>query len=288
MRVFESQTSGIRQALCAALLCVCAGTTGLAAKEGFKQPSFGHYQPILDRMPFGTIPPAVAAAVDPALAQTAAQTQAEQQKLAKQVSMSAVTVTPDGQTAIGFTDLSVNPPINHYVLVGETADGWSVVSADYDTETATIQKNDVSITLQLGKGLIDPASQPAKPASQRPAGLPPNGMHSSPSLGRAPGTSLPFALHRAAPSPNAPSDKPPEAAAGEAAGSYRERLLERKQLESKELRAAAKRQQEQLVKLAHEAAANEIKRREEEAAQAAANAPQPEESPQVAPPQEAQ
>ena len=290
MREFKSQTAESGKALYASLLCVCAVATALAASErGVTTQPFGHYQPILDRMPFGAEAP-VAAAVDPAQAQTAAQLQADQQKLAKQVNMSAVNVTPDGETAIGFTDLSVNPPVNHFLLVGASADGWKVVSADYDAETATIEKDGVSITLQLGKGLIDPTAQPAKGASPAAPGMTPFGLRrGSPSfrsLGGQPATTLPPAVTL----PNRPPPvKPPELAPSDAGGSYMERLRERKQQETKELQAASKKQQEQLMKLAHEAAANEIKKREAEAAaQADANAPQPNEPPLAAPAQEAQ
>ena len=288
MRVFKSQTGESGKALYASLLCMCAVATGLAASEGVTSQPFGHYQPILDRMPFGAEVP-VAAAVDPVQAQTAAQVQADQQKLASKVNMSAVNVTPDGETAIGFTDLSVNPPVNHFLLVGASADGWKVVSADYDAETATIEKDGVSITLQLGKGLIDPNAQPAKTAAPAATGMPPFGLRRGSASFRSLGGQPPVpTLPPAVTTPNRPSVKPPEPATNEEGGSYMERLRERKQQETKELQAATKKQQEQLMKLAHEAAANEIKKREEESAQADANAPPPNEVPQAAPAQEAQ
>ncbi len=127
-----------------------------AATTVYTPAPFSDYQPILDRMPFGALPPGFGqVAVDPVQTQTDAQLLAEQQKLAKQVNMSAVTITPNGATAIGFTDLSEKPPVSYYLLVGDSAGGWTVVNADYDEEWAQIEKEGVTITLQLGKGLID-------------------------------------------------------------------------------------------------------------------------------------
>ena len=132
-------------------------------------------------MPFGALPANFGQVVqEPSQVQDAAQIQAEQQKLAKQINMSCVNVTPDGTTAIGFTDLDAKPPVNYYLLVGATAGGWSVVAADYDEEWAQISKDGVTITLKLGKGLIDapptPATAVAKNAANaaiaHPAGAP--------------------------------------------------------------------------------------------------------------------
>ena len=287
MRVFKSQMSASEQAFYAALLCVCAVATGLAASEGYSPPAFGHYQPILDRMPFGALPADFnAVPVDPATIKNEEQVKADQQKLAKQINMSAVNVTPDGETAIGFTDLSEKTPINYYLMVGSTAGGWSVLSADYDEETATIEKDGVSITLKLGKGLVDPAAQPTKPGSPAAAGSPLLGLHRGLAPKGMPGerpAAPPFPAALAL--PNRLPDRPPESAHDV---SYRERLLERKQQEDKVLQAAAKKQQEQFKKMVQEVAVSEIKKREEEAAQAAANAPQPNEPLQEAPLQEVQ
>lgn len=265
-----------------------------AVTEVNAAPPFGHYQPILDRMPFGALPANFGqVAVDPAAAQTAAQVQAEQQKLAKQVNMSAVNITPEGKTAIGFTDLSAKPPLNYYLLVGASADGWNVISADYDEEIATLEKDGVTITLKLGKGLVDPASAPtgapakapalvpsapaalATAAPQAPAGVP--GLMHRPGVGTlARGGEGRPSLVRLPMESAAPMPAPQAAAAGDAAAaglrSYKERLLERKTQETEAQAAAAKQQQEQLVKLAREAAMKEIARREAEAAEAAAEA----------------
>jgi hypothetical protein len=271
----------------AALACLLGSGLCRAAVTGaYAPPAFDHYQPILDRMPFGALPDNFGQApVDPNAAKSAAEAAAEQQKLAKQVNMSAVNVTPGGQTAIGFTDLSVKPPVSHFLVVGDSADGWTVKSADYDDEIATIEKDGVAITLKLGKGLVDPATQPAPPAAAAAAAPPTPGPAARPGA-PAPGAALTRTHGHPAPSARAPlrlpSVLPDIGEESVETRSYRERLLERKTQQSEAQIAADKKQQDALVKLAREAAQKEIARREEEAAAAEAEPPleEPQEAPQ--------
>jgi hypothetical protein len=155
----------------AAGLCASAAATATAPAP------FSDYQPILDRMPFGALPVGFGQAPAVVPTQTDAQVQAEQQKLAKQINMSCINVTPEGTTAIGFTDLEAKPPVNYYLLVGTSAGGWTVVDADYDLEVAVIEKAGVTINLKLGKGLIDDATlkdliKPPAAAAQRAGAQP--------------------------------------------------------------------------------------------------------------------
>jgi len=244
--------------------------TAWASKEGYTLQPFEHYQSILDRMPFGELPPDFnATPVDPATAKTEAQTKVEQQKLAKQVNMSAVNITPAGETAIGFTDLSEKPPVNYYLLVGGEAGGWKVLNADYDEEQATIEKDGVSITLKLGKGLVD---NPAPTAAKQPEALP------TPVVGanreRPPLRGLTMIRRGGEPpglgsKPPGPEPIPGLISNGKGGGSYKERLAERQQQDTLARQSDLQKQQDQLVKLAREAAQKEIERRDAEAAQAA-------------------
>jgi len=233
----------------AAWACVCALSVGAAFAERtfaddrpYRLPPFDRYQPILDRMPFGAAPAAAAQTpADQAAAATEAEVKAEQQALAKQISMSAVNVTPKGQTAIGFTDRSVNPPANYYLRVGESANGWTVKHADFDDELATLEKDGVAITLKLGEGLVDaPAAgtTPAPPPALAAAGVP------RPATAAAHGTPT-------------------------AAQSFVDRLRERAVQKSQAEREAEARMREQFERLARETAAREIQRRQEEEALAA-------------------
>ncbi|NLF85799.1 MAG: hypothetical protein GX571_06805 [Lentisphaerae bacterium] len=139
-------------------------------------PPFSRYEIIIDRKPFGTPPPAAAA---PAAVDNAAVQQAqEEQKLARQINMVAVNKTPAGKTAVGFIDKSEKPERNYYINVGETVNGFTVVEASYEDETATLRKDEVTITLKLGQGLVKggaPAAQPAPApaAGAAPARVPP-------------------------------------------------------------------------------------------------------------------
>ena len=274
MRLFTPIRFACR--LHAAVLCVANasfGATANATGEGYTPPPFGHYQPILDRMPFGSLPANFnAVPVDPSTLQNEAQLKAEQQAVAKKINMSAVNVTPDGSTAIGFTDLSVTPPVSYYLRVGESSGGWAVLNADYDTEIATIEKDAVTITIQLGKGLVDtnamtvaalkpvPGSPPRPPAmapTLSPAPAIPSRMFPQPLGGVA--RPLPTNTTLTKGTPSVPGD----------ARSYAERLRDRTTQKTQEQVAADKKLQEQFEKLARDTATREIKRREEEAALAA-------------------
>ena len=134
------------------------------------------YTVILEKMPFGT-PPDLTALNAAATSIDDAKMKVEQQKLAETFSWTAINITPDGRTAIGFTDLSAKPPANYYMTVGESANNWKVVEADYTAETATIEKGDdtnsVRISLKFGnKTPIAPTTPGALPTNPTPLGTP--------------------------------------------------------------------------------------------------------------------
>lgn len=265
----------------ACVVCLAHGSP--ATSEIYSPPPFEHYQPILDRMPFGVLPPNFnASAADAATAKSEEQVKVEQQKLAKQVNMSAVNVTPDGGTAIGFTDLSQKPPVNYYLLVGAEADGWKVLDADFDEETATIEKEGVTVTLKLGQGLVDPAAAgaAAKPAFAhvrsplqvpRPALVPPVAAAAEARPGALRSLGITGATLRGLTTRDNASGKP------EDSRSYAERLRDRAAQQTQAQLAAEEKMREQFEKLARETANREIRRREEEAAREAAAQVQEEE-----------
>ncbi len=274
-----------RAAVCG--LCAC---TGLArASSGFTPAPFSDYQPILERMPFGAAPAAGSGSADLAPQVTDAQVQAEQQKLAQQINMSAINVTPDGATAIGFTDLGTKPPVNYYLLVGASAGGWSVVKADYDAEWAQIEKDGVTITLKLGKGLIDaaalqaltaktdgaapnklsaPADIPAADASSTAAATPavplPPGLIRRHALSGQPTPSIPGLQRFHAEAGQAKEDLKPARPEGDDAKSYMARLMERKRQENAEKEAAEQASRIKLQELARKITKEELTNRENE------------------------
>ena len=269
MFIFPSYRFGRRFAASFGVACAAFGATAnnnTARSTTYMPQPFEHYQLILDRMPFGALPAnfnAAASNVD--TSKNDAQIKAEQQAIAKKINMSAVNVTPEGSTAIGFTDLSVNPPVSYYLRVGESSGGWTVLSADFDTEIAAIEKDGVTISLKLGQGLVDappPSRTAGTAAGQPPASSGPAGKLTPPPFG-------PPGLIRIR-KPDAPTAVA-SAAEKEAAEtrSYVERLRARTSLKTKEQMAADAKRQEQIVKLARDAAASEFQRREKEKALAA-------------------
>ena len=119
--------------------------------SAYQIPPFETYRPIIDRMPFGKGPPVVVAPEVPVQVGPTP----EQILLERSINMQAILRTPDGRTAVGFSDRSVNPAKNVYLAVGEEKDGFLLVEADYRTEIATIKKGETSITIQLGKGIVE-------------------------------------------------------------------------------------------------------------------------------------
>ena len=132
-----------------------AGSAQSGADGGGTLPPFSHYAVILDRKPFGDVAkPGSNEAAVPQPDQAAIEQAKVEQALAKQVDMVAVNRTPRGKIAVGFVDKSAKPPRNFYLNVGESAGGFTVVEADFTEETATLEKDGVSIQLKLGKGLV--------------------------------------------------------------------------------------------------------------------------------------
>ncbi len=116
-------------------------------------PPFSHYAVILDRKPFGDLAkPGADAVAQPD--QEAIEQAKEEQALARQIDMVAVNRTPRGKIAVGFIDKNAKPQRNYYLNVGESGGGFTVVEADFNEETATIEKDGVSISLKLGKGMV--------------------------------------------------------------------------------------------------------------------------------------
>jgi hypothetical protein len=138
-------------ACCALSLAIAAAAScGLAMVTSTKD-SFAPYQVIIDRAIFGKPPPAKVAPVA-APVPDPAQKQAE--ALAKKITLKAVNCTPSGNTAVGLIDNDAKPPRILYLNVGDTVDGYTILAADNDAETATIEKDGVVISLQLGAGLV--------------------------------------------------------------------------------------------------------------------------------------
>jgi hypothetical protein len=184
--------------------------------------------------------------------------------------MSCVNITPEGKTAIGFTDLSDKTPVNYYLLVGTTGGVWSVLAADYDEEWAQLKKDDITITLKLGKGLIDApptveATHTQSPESatiantagtlQRLGIIRRPSENGGPPLPRGPST-----IQRAEMMQRAEDIKKLRAEGGDVR-SYLERLRERKAVEKE---AAEEEARKQLQDVARKVTEEEMKKKERE------------------------
>jgi len=255
-----------------AATCFANTDAGIYAK-----PDFATYQPILERMPFGSIPDITVSLTNTPDARAEAAAKAS---LAQKIHMSAMRVAPDGRVAVGFTDLSTKPPANYYLRVGESEGGWTILDADYEDETAKIAKDGIEVDLKYGKGLIEPPA-PARTPGLVAAGQGVNAMNVinatvPPALpGQLPDRPLPPGLRRetapASPTPSAAVTATPGAGAARPATSpsyteLRDARLKEEQLKKEE---TERRQKEMMERVAAAAAQNEIRRQKEEAAAAA-------------------
>ena len=130
------------------------------------------YEGILERMPFGRPPPAPAAA--------AATTTPPVPGIANQLVLCAINRTPGGGIAVGFVDNAQKPPHGYYLALGEESDGYTVTAADFEQESATIEKDGVSVTLRLPNSTRTPQTAaalakvaPPPPAAELAAKAPP-------------------------------------------------------------------------------------------------------------------
>ena len=127
----------------------------LSAAYAEKQP-IERYQSIIDRQMFGPLPPGFDPTKSPNEVQKSSgkeekQLTQEQEKLQSSIHFSVINVTPEGVTAVGFTDNSdPKAPVHYYLKVGEKRNGWEVKEADANKASMTIAKGDIEVSLTLG------------------------------------------------------------------------------------------------------------------------------------------
>ena len=131
-----------------------------------KQP-FERYQSIVDRQMFGELPPGFDPTKMPSEVQKGGKSEKqltqEQEKLQSSIHFSVINVTPDGVTAVGFTDNSdPKAPVHYYLKVGEKRNGWEVKEADAVAATMTIAKDDIEVSLSIGGDSAKSADATAK------------------------------------------------------------------------------------------------------------------------------
>lgn len=167
----------IRSLLC--LFAILATGSLLAEKLPFDR-----YQTIIDRQMFGELPPGFDPTRPPSEVSKAEQRELsqEQEKLQSAIQFSVITVTPSGDTMVGFSDNSEKPPKHYYIKVGEESGGWLVREADPVAGTMVIVKNNIEVSLSIGgNSAKDPnansrvagvaSAKPSMAGARQPGGL---------------------------------------------------------------------------------------------------------------------
>ncbi len=109
------------------------------------------YDVIIAREPFG--PMAAESATEQA--EEVAQDPQKVQEESNKIQLCAMTVTPDGRTAVGLIDNGSNPPAYLTLFDGESANGLELVLSDLEEEFATFCRDGITFTLRLGLGLVE-------------------------------------------------------------------------------------------------------------------------------------
>ncbi len=131
-------------ALSAVLFCVASGASAATLRDR------AWYQLIIDKRPFGAMAEAVATAA-PEPTQDPEKVLEESNK----IQLCAMTVTPDGRTAVGLIDNGLNPPGYLTLFDGEESNGLEMLLSNLDEEYATFRREGVTFTLKLGLGLVE-------------------------------------------------------------------------------------------------------------------------------------
>lgn len=101
---------------------------------------FNRYEVILSRRPFGAAPEEEKA--------NAAIPPPPPPAFAAKLKMVAITDRA-GQIRVGFVDSSEKPPKTYFLFVGDAQNGYQVVSADYERETAVLRKDGHELQLSM-------------------------------------------------------------------------------------------------------------------------------------------
>lgn len=79
----------------------------------------------------------------------------EIQEESNKIQLCAMTITPDGRTAVGLIDNGTNPPAYITLFDGDEANGLELLVSDLDEEFATFRRSGITFTLGLGLGLLE-------------------------------------------------------------------------------------------------------------------------------------
>lgn len=128
---------------CAALLCSAPLSASLRERA--------YYELIISSLPFGAM--ADAQMTDAAGDEVATPEEIEEES--NKIQLCAMTITPDGRTAVGLIDNGTDPPAYITLFDGDVANGLELVLSDPDEEFATFRRDGITFTLGLGLGLLE-------------------------------------------------------------------------------------------------------------------------------------
>lgn len=214
--------------------------------DGYQPPVFDRYLPIIARMPFGVappIPPPPAAASSAAAAAAAADP-------GKNFVLFEIVRAPVGDVMVGFTDNNPKPSRSLLLAVGEEADGYRVVAADIDAETATLEKDGASFELRLNNSAPTNAAGASHPAWPGNTNLMSMGAFVSRMPRRAP---------EAMPPPAIPPN--PAGSAVSHDNSYVNRLRDRREQLLKQTEEEQRRHEQEVMSQAQSVSTDEIDKR---------------------------
>ena len=124
-----------------------------ALAQAWAPKSRAAYDAIVRAEPFGPMAAEVfGAQPDP---ETPIVTQEMVEEESNKIQLCAMTVTPDGRTAVGLIDNGVQPPAYITLFDGDESNGLELLISDLDREFATFRRDGVTFTLGLGLGLME-------------------------------------------------------------------------------------------------------------------------------------
>lgn len=119
---------------------------------------FDRYQIILDRKPFGSLPPP----------ETIVAPQPQAESFAKRLRLSTIIEVDDGSMKIGFIDTGTGK--SYMMQPGESLDGIEVVSGNWADEEAILKQGEEMALIKLASGTVEaitPADQQRRQTEQQ-------------------------------------------------------------------------------------------------------------------------
>ena len=120
--------------------------------------SFDRYQVILDRKPFGRLPPA----------ENIVSPQAQAESFAARLRLSTIIEVDDGSMKIGFIDTGTGK--SYMMQPGESLDGITVISGNWTDEEAILKQGEEMALIKLASGTVEaitPAEQQRRQGEQQ-------------------------------------------------------------------------------------------------------------------------